>query len=103
MVICDSGRKHIFRVYLPEARAVELVGTFTDWRIQPVPMLREPSGWWIAQVEMASGDHLFSYLVDGSAWMADYAASGVKANGYGGWVSQLHVDAANARQFIRAA
>lgn len=94
MVICEDTGKHTFRVYLPEARSVELVGTFTDWRVRPVPMLREPSGWWIAKIPMAPGDHLFSYLVDGAVWMADYAASGVKANGYGGWVSQLHVPAA---------
>ncbi len=91
MVIHDEHGKHTFRVYLPEARSVELVGTFTDWRARPIPMLREPSGWWICQVPMVAGDHLFSYLVDGAAWVADYAASGVRANGYGGWVSQLHV------------
>lgn len=92
MVIRESNGQHTFRVYLPEARAVELVGSFTDWRVRPVPMLREPSGWWTARVPMQAGDHLFSYLVDGAVWLADYAASGVKANGYGGWVSQLHVD-----------
>ncbi len=91
MVINEDGAHHLFRVYLPEARAVELVGSFTDWRARSIRMLREPSGWWAAKVEMISGDHLFSYLVDGSVWLADYAASGVKANGYGGWVSQLHV------------
>lgn len=95
MVLCEHGQKHTFRVYLPEARSVELVGSFTDWRVRPIPMLREPSGWWIARTDMDPGDHLFSYLVDGSAWMADYAASGVKANGYGGWVSQLHVPGAS--------
>jgi 1,4-alpha-glucan branching enzyme len=93
MVICENGQKHLFRVYLPEARAVELVGSFTDWRVKPVPMMREPSGWWAAKVDMSAGDHLFSYLVNGSVWMADYAASGVKSNGYGGWVSQLSVEA----------
>lgn len=103
MVICESGRKHTFRVYLPEARTVELVGTFTDWRVRPAPMLREPGGWWIAQVEMAEGDHLFSYLVDGTVWMADYAASGVRGNGFGGWVSQLSVAAEEARPLRLAA
>lgn len=93
MVIHENGLSHLFRVYLPEARAVELVGSFTDWRAQPVTMLREPSGWWVARVEMTPGDHLFSYLVDGATYLADYAASGVRGNGFGGWVSQLHVPA----------
>ncbi|MFN7021770.1 MAG: hypothetical protein ACK4WH_10645 [Phycisphaerales bacterium] len=91
MVIQEHGPSHLFRVYLPEARQVELVGTFTDWRAHAIPMLREPSGWWVARVDLAPADHLFSYLVDGANWLADYAASGVRANGFGGWVSQLHV------------
>lgn len=91
MVISDSTGQQTFRVYLPEARSVELVGSFTDWRVRPIPMLREPSGWWTARVPLAAGDHLFSYLVDGSVWLADYAATGVRGNGFGGWVSQLHV------------
>lgn len=91
MVICDSGASHTFRVYLPEAQSVELVGTFTAWRSQAIAMRREDTGWWAASVDLPSGDHDFSYLVNGSAWLADYAASGVRRNGFGGWVSQVHV------------
>jgi hypothetical protein len=40
---------------------------------------------------LTPGDHDFSYLVNGSHWLADYAATGVKRNGFGGWVSQVHV------------
>lgn len=92
MVIREHTGRHLFRVYLPEARVVELVGSFTDWRARPIRMLREPSGWWVARLGLKPGDHLFSYLVDQTAWVADYAASGVRANGFGGWVSQLHVE-----------
>lgn len=91
MVICENGSKHTFRVYLPEATNVELVGTFTDWRCRPVRMLREHTGWWSAAAELPPGDHDFCYLVNGSTWLADYAASGVKRNGFGGWVSQISV------------
>ena len=94
MVICDSEARHTFRVYLPEADRVELVGTFTDWRTRAVPMAREHTGWWsitLSPTILTPGDHDFSYLVNGSHWLADYAASGVKRNGYGGWVSQISV------------
>lgn len=91
MVIRDSSGRHMFRVYLPEAKTVELVGTFTDWRAAPVRMLREHTGWWCVEIALTPGDHDFSYLVNGSHWVADYAASGVRRNGFGGWVSQLHV------------
>lgn len=91
MVIQESARTHSFRVYLPEATSVELVGTFTDWRARPIRMTRESTGWWTAAADLAPGEHDFSYLVNGASWVADYAASGVKRNGFGGWVSQLYV------------
>lgn len=91
MVICEIDSRHTFRVYLPEAALVELVGSFTDWRTRPVRMTREDTGWWSITLDLAPGDHDFSYLVNGAQWLADYAASGVKRNGFGGWVSQIHV------------
>jgi hypothetical protein len=48
-------------------------------------------GWWEARAPIPTGDHLFSYVVDGGSWLPDYAAHGIKANGFGGWVSQLCV------------
>lgn len=96
---------HEFRVYLPEAQRVELVGCFTSWRSRAVEMTRESSGWWSAKAELTPGDYEFSYLVNQSTWLPDYAASGVKRNGFGGWVSQLHVAPAvtvNLRQRLAA-
>jgi 1,4-alpha-glucan branching enzyme len=91
MVICEPDARHTFRVYLPEAASVELVGTFTDWRTRPERMTREDTGWWTITLGLSAGDHDFSYLVNGSHWLADYAATGVKRNGFGGWVSQISV------------
>jgi 1,4-alpha-glucan branching enzyme len=91
MVIHESGRVHTFRVYLPQAEHVELVGSFTDWRNRPVRMLKESSGWWSACVELPPGDHDFNYLVNHATWVADYAANGIRRNTFGGWVSLVHV------------
>lgn len=93
MVINENGSIHGFRIYLPEARSVQLVGTFTGWQRGAISMNRDAAGWWVVELDLTPGDHLFNYLVDGSAWVPDYAASGIKANGFGGWVSQLHVPA----------
>lgn len=92
MVICETGTVHTFRVYLPEATSVELVGTFSQWRAHALAMRREHTGWWTVTAELAPGDHEFCYLVDGSHWVADYAAMGVRRNPFGGWTSQLHVN-----------
>jgi 1,4-alpha-glucan branching enzyme len=89
-----------FRVYLPHAAKVELLGTFTDWRDRRIPMVREHPGWWEAIVAVENGEHQFSYLVDGAIWLADYAAHGVKLNSYGSWTSRLSiakVDSASSR------
>lgn len=87
----ETGVGFVFRVYLPQASEVQLVGSFTNWRDRGVAMTREDTGWWTAAVPLPEGDHDFCYLVNGSTWLADYAASGVKRNSFGGWVSQLHV------------
>lgn len=78
-----------FRVYLPHATTVELLGDFTDWRRAPISLRREHPGWWSATLAVAPGEHLFCYLVDASIWLADYAAHGVRQNQFGGWVSRL--------------
>ncbi len=94
----EAGVGYVFRVYLPQASEVQLVGSFTDWRDRAMPMTREDTGWWSVTVPLAEGDHDFCYLVNGSTWLADYAASGVKRNAFGGWVSQIHVpEAAEVR------
>lgn len=102
MVIQDSARSHTFRVYLPEATSVELVGTFTAWRSSPIAMTRESTGWWSATAEIPAGEHDFSYLVNGASWVADYAASGVRRNAFGGWVSQLYVAEPAVEVTVRA-
>lgn len=103
MVICENGNRHTFRVFLPEATRVELVGTFTAWRAGAVPMVREDTGWWSVSLDLEDGEHDFSYLVDASTWLADYAASGVKRNGFGGWVSQLQVGHDGRRADVQVA
>jgi len=92
-----------FRVYLPHAAKVELLGTFTDWREGRLAMTRQHPGWWELTCPVPAGEHQFCYLVDGSIWLADYAAHGVKLNGYGGWTSRLNIAAAEVAQDAQVA
>ncbi len=80
-----------FRVYMPDASDVKLVGTFTGWRDGAISMTKDASGWWHTEVELGPGEHEFQYLVDGDHWLADYAAGGLRLNRFGTWVSQLHI------------
>jgi 1,4-alpha-glucan branching enzyme len=80
-----------FRVFLPHASRVQVVGTFTDWRRAPLDLKREHPGWWSGALSVAGGDHQFCYLVDDSVWLADYAAHGVVLDPGGHWLSRLRV------------
>lgn len=80
-----------FRIYLPHAGCVELIGDFTDWQASPVSMCRDEDGWWSVDLPIDPGEHRFSYLVDGAYWMPDYAASGVEHTAAGPWVSRLRI------------
>lgn len=91
MITAHSDGTTEFRVFLPHASGVSLLGDFTDWRARPHAMRREGAGWWSARLPVPAGEHQFSYLVDGTIWLADYAAHGVTLNTYGGWVSRLCV------------
>ncbi|MBL8763444.1 MAG: hypothetical protein JNM07_04160 [Phycisphaerae bacterium] len=97
MVSLTDDGKYEFRVYLPHAARVELVGDFTDWKRGRVPLRRERDGWWRLTLPISSGEHQFSYLVDDALYLPDYAAHGVELNNYGGWVSRLLVPEVRAR------
>ena len=90
--IFDDGTAE-FSVYLPNARRVEVLGGFTGWHDRAIEMKRDVSGWWTARVELPVGDHEFQYLADGTQWMPDYAAGGIRMSPYGSWVSLLHIPA----------
>lgn len=92
MVTIEAGGEVKFRVYAPEARRVEILGTFTGWHDRPIAMERRPDGWWEHGGQLASGEHEFQYLIDRSWWLADYAAMGVRYTEHGVWSSLLMID-----------
>ena len=96
MVSTNDGRMFEFRVYLPHAGDVELVGDFTEWCDEAIPLKRSTTGWWEGGLRLGPGEHRFSYLVDGRHWMPDYAAQGIERDRSGNWISTLVVDSAQA-------
>ena len=80
-----------FKVFIPHAESVEVLGTFTDWMARPYQLQRSHEGWWTGRIRISPGDHDFQYRIDGVSIMADYAAHGVKLNPYGQWISRLAV------------
>ena len=60
-----------FAIQHPYARSVTIVGDFNDWDPAMTPMARSSGGQWKADVELAPGRYRYSYLVNGSTWVAD--------------------------------
>lgn len=98
MVSVIDGGRCVFRMYMPHAGSVELVGSFCDWKPESgaIELKRDDEGWWCVTADLPEGDHEFCYLVDGRIWMPDYAAGGVRRSANGRWVSLLSVPASVA-------
>jgi hypothetical protein len=98
------GDMYRFRIFLPHARCVHLVGDFTDWDRGRVALKRVPPGWWLVELpverclctpddertERSQGDRWFCYVVDEALRLADYGADGVKLHAGGVWLSRMH-------------
>jgi hypothetical protein len=60
-----------FAIQAPSARSITIVGDFNDWDPAMTPMARNPDGEWNAKLELPPGRYRYSYLVNGSTWVAD--------------------------------
>jgi len=76
-----------FEIMAPDAREVQLAGSFTDW--EPDVSLRSlGGGLWTALVPLEPGVHNYAFRVDGEHWVVDPSAPQI-ADGFGGYNSQL--------------
>ncbi|MGQ0627468.1 MAG: glycogen-binding domain-containing protein [Phycisphaerales bacterium] len=91
MVAIENDGTVSFKVFLPHAAKVDVMGDFTDWGRSRLKMVREYPGWWRAKTKVPPGPHSFCYVIDDSIHLADYAAHGVKLDGSGNWVSELSI------------
>lgn len=59
-----------FVIFEPAASQVELAGTFTDWQRKPMKQIGT-SGYWEIRLPIPSGEHRFTYILDGSRKVPD--------------------------------
>jgi 1,4-alpha-glucan branching enzyme len=91
-MVSDLGNAEFeFCLFARDAREVVLAGDFTGWIRGAIRLNRRADGWWSARIHVPTGNHLFSYVINGDTWRPDYAAHGIQRNPYGGWVSCLWV------------
>ncbi|MEO8139834.1 MAG: isoamylase early set domain-containing protein [Gemmatimonadota bacterium] len=66
----DAARPVRFALQAPASAQVTLIGDFNDWDPHQIP-LHARAGEWSATVRLRPGRYRYSFVVDGSRWVAD--------------------------------
>jgi 1,4-alpha-glucan branching enzyme len=74
--------RHQFVLVAPDARSVSLVGDFNSWSVDATPLTRRGDAW-IVEVPLRHGRHVYSFVVDGSEWVADATAPRAAEDDFG--------------------
>jgi len=78
-----EARPQHFSYETRTARSVQLVGDFTNWEEQPIPLRRESNGRWQTIIQLEPGTHYYRFLVDGQ-WRDDPECHIKEPNPFGG-------------------
>jgi 1,4-alpha-glucan branching enzyme len=74
--------KQTFSFNAPGAMSVLLVGDFTHWQENPIPLKKKKGGLWQTTVGLTPGTHHYRFLVDGE-WRDDPDCTVRLANPFG--------------------
>lgn len=91
MILIEHDGTVTFRVRLPGATSVELVGAFDGWHEQRIPMELDADGCWHLTLTLCAGEHLYRYLIDGCYWILDAVAHGTRTTADGIEMSRVWV------------
>ena len=75
-------KKIAFSLEAPQAQAVLLAGSFTQWELGAIPLKRLKGGVWKTSVGLEPGSYRYRFIVDGH-WHDDPACSRHEANPFG--------------------
>lgn len=78
-----------FRLNMPEARSVAVVGSFNNWDPKRNPMQQDGGGW-KANLPLAPGRYEYRFVADGQ-WLSDPNAKESVGNDFGSTNSVLVV------------
>ena len=78
------GMRVDFEFYAPEAKKVQLAGTFNKWHAGETPMRKERDGKWRVSLDLPAGRYEYRYLVDGN-WQNDQRPVECVPNTFGSW------------------
>ena len=79
----DAARPVPFVLLAPQAGRVSIVGDFNDWDPAATPLRRAGEhAWWVV-VQLRPGRYRYSFVVDGTRWVADPSAPRAADNDFG--------------------
>lgn len=73
-----------FAIKAPDARKVEVVGSFNGWGAKGVQLARGGDGAWVASLQLPKGRYEYTFVVDGQRWVPDPSAAQLVDDGFGG-------------------
>ncbi|MBN2516390.1 MAG: glycogen-binding domain-containing protein [Deltaproteobacteria bacterium] len=79
-----------FVIYRPDVSKVEIAGSFTGWRRVSMERMGV-SGYWEIFLNIADGEHRFTYILDGDERFADPTARMRERDDFGGENSILSI------------
>jgi len=85
----SKGKTVEFRLSMPQARTVAVVGTFNNWDTKQTPMQKDGAGW-KATIPLAPGRYEYRFVADGQ-WLSDPNAKESVGNDFGSTNSVLVV------------
>jgi 1,4-alpha-glucan branching enzyme len=89
----------VLTFFAPEARVVQVAGTFNDWRPAASPLVRADAGEWTISLMLEAGQYEYRFVADG-VWSEDSRATQYTANSYGGLNSVLCVGFDDRTEFL---
>jgi len=73
-----------FELHAPNARSVELIGSFNGWSRGDTPLQGpDATGYWSVSVPLNPGRHEYLFVIDGQQMIADPAAPFYRPDGFG--------------------
>lgn len=60
-----------FERYSPNSGAVDLVGSFNDWKLGKNPLKRDANGLWSTKLKLKPGNYEYKYVYDGLSYEPD--------------------------------
>lgn len=80
-----------FRLFAPQAKSVNVCGTFNEWRTNAGRMTKDHLGVWKGSIPLKCGKYEYRFFVDGQ-WIDDPRAKKTVANKFGSKNAVLEVE-----------